>query len=107
MSHQYSADAPSREEVDAMEGGTVLDFGTNWCSYCRAAEPVISEALDQRAEIRHIKVEDGKGRRLGRAFGVKLWPTLVFLLDGREVARLVRPADSKSITDAVALVSGR
>jgi thioredoxin 1 len=37
--------------------------------------------------VRHVKVEDGSGRRLGRSFGVKLWPTLVFLRDGREVAR--------------------
>jgi len=37
-------------------------------------------------------VEDGPGRPLGRSYRVKLWPTLVFLQDGREVSRLVRPA---------------
>jgi thioredoxin 1 len=33
---------------------------------------------------------------------VKLWPTLVFLRDGREVARLVRPADAATISRALA-----
>jgi thioredoxin 1 len=33
---------------------------------------------------------------------VKLWPTLVFLKDGREVARLVRPTDAAAIRKALA-----
>jgi hypothetical protein len=28
---------------------------------------------------------------LGRSFKIKLWPTLIFLQDGRELARAVRP----------------
>jgi thioredoxin 1 len=52
--------------------------------------------------VRHIKVEDGPGRPLGRSFRVKLWPTLVFLREGREVARLVRPADPVAIEQALA-----
>jgi len=32
---------------------------------------------------------------------VKLWPTLVFLRDGQEVARLVRPQDAQEIADAL------
>ena len=34
-----------------------------------------------------------KGKRLGRTFGVKLWPTLIVMVDGHEAARLVRPHD--------------
>jgi len=34
------------------------------------------EALSQHAQWRHIRVEDGPGRALGRSFRVKLWPTL-------------------------------
>ncbi|WP_256659840.1 thioredoxin family protein, partial [Pseudomonas sp. LS-2] len=44
--------------------------------------------------------EDGSGRRLGRSFGVKLWPTLVFMRDGQEVARLVRPTKVSYIEEA-------
>jgi thioredoxin 1 len=51
--------------------------------------------------VRHIKVHDASGRRLGRSFRVKLWPTLVFLRDGHEVARVVRPAESAPITEAL------
>jgi thioredoxin 1 len=37
---------------------------------------------------------------------VKLWPTLVFLADGTEVARLVRPGDAKAIEDALERIAG-
>jgi thioredoxin 1 len=35
---------------------------------------------------------------------VKLWPTLVFLRDGVEAARLVRPGDAASIRRALAQI---
>ncbi len=82
---------PTRDAIDATRGLMVLEFGAGWCPICQAAQPLISEALDSRKDIAHLKIEDGKGRRLGRSFGVKLWPTLVFLRDGQEVHRLVRP----------------
>lgn len=45
--------------------------------------------------------EDGSGRPLGRSFRVKLWPTLVFLKDGKEIERVVRPTDTGAIAAGV------
>ncbi len=102
VSSPYSSDEPARAVVDAMAGSTVLDFGANWCGICQAAEPAITEALAAHAEVRHLKIEDGRGRPLGRSFGIKLWPTLVMLKDGREVARVVRPASAAAVAAALA-----
>jgi len=96
------AQEPSRAQVDALSGATVLEFGTNWCGWCRRAQPLIQSALSSHPGVRHIKVEDGPGRPLGRSFGVKLWPTLIFLRDGREIERLVRPGDEAAISAALA-----
>lgn len=104
MNHDYTATPPSRAELDALEQPVLLEFGTAWCGYCRAVQPLLADALRHHAEIRHIKVEDGKGRRLGRSFGVKLWPTLVFLQQGRELARLVRPHSVEEIRRALRLI---
>ena len=89
--YRDEASAPTRAELDAMAGPVLLEFGTAWCGFCRALAPRVSALLDQHPEVRHVKVEDGPGRPLGRSFQVKLWPNLVFLRDGRVVRQLARP----------------
>lgn len=104
MTREYSAPGPARAEVDALPGPVVLEFGTPWCGFCRAAQPLLATALDTHPGVIHLKVEDGPGRRLGRSFGVKLWPTLVFLRDGAEAQRLVRPGDAATIGKALQVI---
>jgi thioredoxin 1 len=98
----YASPGPTREDIDQMTGAVVLELGTDWCGFCSEAAPRFAAVLDEHAGVRHIRVEDGSGRKLGRSFGVKLWPTFVFLRDGREVARLVRPRDEDAIRAAFA-----
>jgi thioredoxin 1 len=101
----YAVDAPSRAEVDAIESPLVLEFGTDWCGFCQRAQPLIAKGLQaSQATLsapRHLKIEDGPGRPLGRSFKVKRWPTLVFLRQGREVARVVRPQDAADVAQAL------
>jgi thioredoxin 1 len=104
VSTTYVEAEPKREEVDRLPGATLLEFGSPWCGYCRRAQPLIAEAFSGHARVQHMKIEDASGRRLGRSFGVKLWPTLVFLSDGREVARLVRPTEAQAIRQALARI---
>jgi thioredoxin 1 len=106
MDNIHSAFEPTRAEIDALHEPAMLEFGAAWCGYCRAAQPRIAEAMSDRSAIRHIKVEDGKGQPLGRSFRVKLWPTLIFLKRGKEIARMVRPDDSASIRQALDAISG-
>ena len=102
MSDSYQNPGPTREDVDALAGPLVLEFGTDWCGHCQAAAAPVATALADYPQIEHIKIEDGPGRRLGRSFRVKLWPTLVFLKDGVELARVVRPTTEPDIRPALA-----
>ena len=102
---EYGHTDLSREEVDAWPGTAVVEFGTNWCGHCQAAQPAVREAFGEFPEIRHVKVEDGPGRPLGRSYRVKLWPTLVFLKDGAEQARLVRPLEADEIRAELARIT--
>ncbi|MBA4141807.1 MAG: thioredoxin family protein [Nitrosospira sp.] len=106
MDNVYSAREPGRAEIDSLEGPAVVEFGATWCGYCRVAQPLIASAFSGFPLVRHIKIEDGKARRLGRSFGVKLWPTLIFLNHGKEVTRLVRPTDAGAINSALGSITG-
>ena len=97
----YLASTLTRAEVEQSVALTVLDFGTNRCGHCQAAQPLVDAALQTSPQIVHHKIEDGKGRSLGRLFRVTLWPTLIFLRDGQEVARVVRPANAEVIAQAL------
>jgi thioredoxin 1 len=97
----YETSQPERSAVDALPGLVALDFGTNWCGYCRAGEALIADALKDYPDARHIQVEDGPGRPLGRSFKIKLWPTVVVLKDGVEVARVTRPDSADEVRAAL------
>ena len=105
MTRDYAAAEPSREEVENLPGATVIEFGSPGCGYCMGAQPLIGAAFAGHDGVRHIKVADASGRRLGRSFRVKLWPTLVFLRDGQELERLVRPGSADEIRAALAVIS--
>jgi thioredoxin 1 len=98
---------PTRAEIDACDEPLLIEFGTSWCGYCRAARPQIAAALAAHPGVRHLRIEDGPGCRLGRSFGVKLWPTLVLLEHGTELARVVRPAHESAIAHALARIDSR
>jgi len=101
MNADYLEAEPSRAEVDALAGSTLLEFGSPTCGHCRRAQPLIAAALAAHPRVRHLKIADASRRRLGRSYGVKLWPTLVLLFGGKEVVRLVRPVNAGEIGKAL------
>jgi len=98
---EFAAVEPVRADVDAWPGLTAIEFGAPWCPHCIGAQPLFEAALSARGDIRHLKIEDGPGRPLGRSFRIKLWPTLVLLRDGAEVARVVRPTLQDDVDAAI------
>ncbi len=95
---------PTRDEIDHTLGPVLLEFGASWCPHCQALAPKLSGLLESRPGIRHIKIEDGPGRPLGRSYRVKLWPNLVFLIDGKVVKQLARPDEDEVKQGLEALV---
>lgn len=101
----YAEEAFTFEQTGELSGDTILEFGAPWCGHCQAASSAIQEVVSEHSGLRHIKIYDGKGKPLGRAFRVKLWPTLILLHDGNEVARLVRPLSPSEVRQLVSKIS--
>ncbi|MDO8827600.1 thioredoxin family protein [Methylophaga sp.] len=101
----YTEDAFTFEQMGELSGDVLLEFGAPWCGHCQAASSAIKEVVTEHSGLRHIKIYDGKGKRLGRAFKVKLWPTLILLHDGNEVARLVRPLRSDEVRQLMSKIN--
>ena len=97
--------APTREAVDRMSGLVLLEFGTEWCGFCRAAAPHVAGLLRDNPSVRHVKVEDGRGLPLGRSFRVRLWPNFVLLNEGAVVCQLARPTAAQLKEAFAALVA--
>jgi thioredoxin 1 len=106
MDRDYDKPEPARADVDQWSGPAVLEFGAGWCPHCQVAQPGIAAALEDYPAVRHVKVADGKGKPLGRSFQVKLWPTLVFLKDGKELARAVRPTTQQEVREGLEVIHG-
>jgi thioredoxin 1 len=87
----FTGREPTRDEIEALPGPVLLEFGATWCGHCQALQPQLTALLEEFPKVRYIWVEDGKGKPLGRSFGVKLWPNLVFLRDGKMARQLARP----------------
>ncbi|GEA49640.1 thiol reductase thioredoxin [Vibrio inusitatus NBRC 102082] len=104
FNNEYSEIAPTIEEVQFLSGYAILEFGAPWCPHCQLGEPVVQQALEELPPQLHIKIFDGKGRKLGRLFSVKLWPTLILLKDGNEVDRVVRPTTVEDVRKLTALI---
>lgn len=107
MDQNYDKPEPPRDEVDRWPGPAVLEFGANWCPHCQAAQPAIAAAMADYPNVRHLKVGDGKGKPLGRSFRVKLWPTLIYLKDGQELARVVRPTAVEEVRPGLEAIASQ
>lgn len=101
----YAEAAFTFDQIDALPGDVGLEFGAPWCGHCQAASSAIKEVVAEHSELRYIKIYDGKGKPLGRKFKVKLWPTLILLQEGNEVARLVRPLSSDDVRQLISKIN--
>jgi thioredoxin 1 len=100
----YHESTQTREALEQTAGPVVVEFGASWCGICSGFTPQAKAAFAPYPQVQHIRVEDGPGKRLGRSFGVKLWPTFVFLRDGQIVQKSVRPS-SAEVEQGLAKVS--
>lgn len=80
----------------------LLDFTAGYCGPCQTIKPQI-EALARRGyPIRQVDISERSGYELSRRMNVRLIPTFILMVDGKEKARLQGPdkvAQIKTLMD--------
>jgi thiol-disulfide isomerase/thioredoxin len=83
--------AASAKSSNKSSDTVLLDFGAEWCGYCRQMEPIIGQVSAMGYPVR--KVNADRERALADKYGVQGLPCFVMLVDGREVDRFVGTRD--------------
>lgn len=88
MTVKHATVATFHEEV--RKGVSLVDFWAPWCGPCKMIAPVLEE-LDQelKGTASIVKVDIDENQELAGAFGVMSIPTLLVLVDGEVVDRVV------------------
>lgn len=79
----------------------ILDFYASWCVPCKTLHPVITQVKEKYPEIEIEAIDVDKNVELANAYRVMGLPSLVFLKDGNEVARLTNLVTMEDIEQKI------
>jgi thioredoxin 1 len=82
----------------------LLSVHADWCTTCRAQEPIIASLLSQPkyAGFASFRVDFDKQKDVRRQFRVQHQSTLIVFKDGKEVARSIAVTDPAGIEKQLA-----
>ncbi len=76
------------EQLLAQKNLIVIDFWAEWCGPCKKMSPIVDELAEEYdgvVDVRKCDVEDNV--EVAAKFAIMAIPTIVFVKDGKEVAR--------------------
>ena len=85
-------------EVLGSEGPVLVDFWADWCGPCHAVAPVLDQIVEERSELRLVKVNIDEEPELARRYGVMSIPTMI-LFEGGEPKAAAMGAQPKSMLE--------
>jgi thioredoxin 1 len=88
----------SFDESIKTQDAVLVDFWAEWCSPCKAMNPVLEEA-EATSGTPLFKVNAEMEIGLCKRFKVQKVPSLLFLKEGQEVARIVGAAPLGEVLD--------
>jgi thioredoxin 1 len=99
---QISLDEKSFSTLLLAPGVHVIDFTAAWCGPCRTMVPILA-ALEREyvGRVSFAAVDVDHEPQLAQRYDVRSMPTLVFVRDGREVARIVGARSRAFVTDVL------
>ena len=70
------------------KGRVLVYFYTDWCGYCKILSPVLEELSKKYiGSVTFSKIDAEEEDEIADRFGVRSFPTVILLEDGKEIAR--------------------
>ncbi|MEE8340617.1 MAG: thioredoxin [Candidatus Neomarinimicrobiota bacterium] len=95
------SDANWSEEVDKSSLLTIVDVWAPWCGPCRIIGPVIEELADEYAGKVKIGKLNADENTMAHQLGVSGIPTILFLIEGKEVDRVVGAVPKQMLVEKI------
>jgi thioredoxin 1 len=76
-------------EVLGAESPVLVDFWAEWCGPCHAVAPVLDQIVEERSELRLVKVNIDEEPELARRYGVMSIPTMILFDSGEPKAAAI------------------
>lgn len=113
MTVEHPASLSALRQVFANNTYVAIDFTAAWCGPCKVIGPVFEKLSAQHAipgTFAFAKVDVDEAQDIAREYGISAMPTFMFFKEGKQVAvngqSLIRGADAKSLSAAVAKIGG-
>ena len=80
----------------------LVDFYADWCSPCKAMDPIIREvAREMGNKVKTIKINVDNNQQAAQAFGVTSIPTLILFKNGKVLWRQAGMLNKSNLVAAI------
>ena len=81
----------------------VLYFSAVWCGPCKSMSRTVKQLAQENPDIEFRKIDIDDDPTLAAQHGVRAMPTLIYLTDNQEVARVVGAQTVKQVATQLSL----
>jgi thioredoxin len=84
-------------------GEVIIDFYAEWCGPCHAVAPVLQK-ISEETGVKVVKVDIDTEREISETFGVVSIPTMVYMSNGDELARVTGALPKDKLMAALGII---
>jgi thioredoxin 1 len=78
------------QEVESVQGVTIVDFWAPWCGPCRMIAPIMEELLEELGDkVKFVKVNVDDNMNVSQKYNVASIPTIILFDKGKVAETLV------------------
>jgi thioredoxin 1 len=93
------------QEVIQSDKQVLVDFWAEWCGPCHAVAPVLDRIVDERDDIKLVKVNIDEEQGLAQRYGVASIPTMILFKGGEPAAAAIGAQPKGALERALGLAS--